>query len=268
MRDLEKMRNDAEDLERLLRLHTYPLAIRMLRSEAEIPPGARRPKRDEGHQYNVCQAFALSRRNGETVAMLKEDMYCFEPVVGYGMGEPPQEFLDGDNRYPGDVETREAGRRYAEQFPRLETGKYIGVVSAPLAKAGFEPDVVMIYCNSAQLVVLLMAREYKNGENLPTALSGHAACVYGVVPAITQGEYQVAVPCRGDHITAMAGDDEMIFTVPAEKFDEFMLGLRKIAVGEGKLARLPMVHEMKSGAVQPESYFRMAELMGMDISKP
>lgn len=60
MRDLEKMRNDAEDLERLLRLHTYPLAVRMLRSEAEIPPGARRPKRDEGRQYNVCQTFALS----------------------------------------------------------------------------------------------------------------------------------------------------------------------------------------------------------------
>ena len=96
MRDLEKMHKDAGDLERYLRLQTYPLAIRLLRSESEIPQDARRPKRDEGCQYNVCQAFALSRRNGYTMAMLKEDMYCFEPVVGYGMGEPPQEFLDGE----------------------------------------------------------------------------------------------------------------------------------------------------------------------------
>ncbi len=29
-----------------------------------------------------------------------------------------------------------------------------------------------------------------------------------------------------------------------------------------------MIHEMKPGAVQPESYFRMAELMGMDIRRP
>ena len=123
-------------------------------------------------------------------------MYCFEPVVGYGIGEPLEEFLDGGNRYPGDVETQEAGRRYAEQFPRLKTGEYVGVVSAPLAKATFEPDVVMIYCNPSQLVVLLMAREYKSGENLPTALSGHAACVYGVVPAVRDGTCQVAVPCR------------------------------------------------------------------------
>jgi len=266
--DLEKMHKDAEDLERYLRLQTYPLAIKLLRSESDIPADAKRPKRDEGCQYNVCQAFALSRRNGHTVAMLKEDMYCFEPVVGYGMGEPPQEFLDGQNRYPGDVETPEAGRRYAEQFPRLKAGEYIGVLSAPLSKAAFEPHVVTIYCNSAQLVVLLMAREYKTGENLPTALSGHAACVYGVVPAINNGECQVAVPCRGDHITAMAGDDEMIFTIPMGRFDEFMRGMRTIVEGEGKLTRLPMIHEMKPGAVQPESYFKMAELMGMDIQKP
>jgi uncharacterized protein (DUF169 family) len=200
--------------------------------------------------------------------MLKEDMYCFEPVVGYGMGEPPQEFMDGDNRYPGDVETQEAGRRYAEQFPRLETGEYIGVLSAPLGTATFEPDAITIYCNSAQLVVLLMAREYKTGENLPTALSGHAACVYGVIPAIQSGAYQVAVPCRGDHITAMAGDDEMIFTVSMRKFDEFMAGLRTIIGGEGKLTRLPMIHEMKPGAVQPESYAKMAALMGMEVSRP
>ncbi|MBN1629811.1 MAG: DUF169 domain-containing protein [Thermoleophilia bacterium] len=268
MIDLDTMHQDAEELEKYLRLQTYPLAIRLLRSESEIPVDARRPKRDEGCQYNVCQAFALSRRNGCTMAMLKEDMYCFEPVVGYGMGEPPQEFLDGQNRYPGDVATQEAGRRYAEQFPRLETGKYIGILSAPLAQASFEPDAVMIYCNPAQLVVLLMAGEYKTGENLPTALSGHAACVYGLVPAFCEGKYQVAVPCRGDHITAMAGDDEMIFTIPMTKFDEFMFGMRTVVGGEGKLTRLPMIHEMKPAAVQPESYFRMAELMGMDIRRP
>ena len=265
MTQLETMHNDAADLERFLRLQTYPLAIKLLRAEAEIPADAIRPKRDQGHQYNLCQTFALSRRNGSTIAMLKEDMYCFEPVIGYGMGVPPQEFLDGENRFPGDVETREAGRRYAEQFPRLEAGEYVGVLSAPLGIADFLPDAVTIYCDSSQLVVLLMAREYKTGGNLPTALSGHAACVYGVIPALQSGAYQVAVPCRGDHITAMAADDEMIFTIAWQKFDEFMTGLRTIVGGENKLTRLPMIHDMRPGAVQPPIYAKMAGLMGMDV---
>jgi len=266
--NLNDLHKAAEDLERYLRLQTYPLAIRLLRSESEIPAEAKRPRRDEGNLYNVCQAYAYSRRNGYTMAMLMEDMYCFEPVLGYGMAAPPQEFLNGESRYPADVETPEAGRRFAEQFPRLETGKYIGVVSAPLAKANFEPDVITIYCNSSQLVILLLAAEYRTGKNLPTALSGHAACVYAIVPAIKENKYQVAVPCRGDHITAMAGDDEMIFTLPMSKFNDFMLGMRRIIEGEGKLTRLPMIHEMRPGAVQPEAYSRMARLIGMDTSNP
>ncbi len=265
--DFQKLHKAADELEGCLRLQTYPLAIKLLRSESDIPPEARRPKKDEDRQYNLCQAFSLSRRNGYTMAMLLEDMSCFEPAVGYGLGEPPQEFMDGYNRYPGDVETLEAGKQYAEEFPKLKTGEYIGVLSAPLARANFEPDVVTIYCNSAQLVVLLMAREYGSGKNLPTALSGHAACVYGIVPAILEDKYQVAVPCRGDHITAMAGDDEMIFTIPGHRFDEFMVGMRKITEGDGNMTGLPMIHEMKAGARAPESYQRMAELMGMDIKE-
>jgi uncharacterized protein (DUF169 family) len=268
MIDLEQMHREAEQLERYMRLQTYPLAIKLLRTESDIPPEARRPKRDENRQYNLCQAFSFSRRNGDTMAMLKEDMVCFEPVVGYGLAEAPQEFMDGYNRYPEDVETQEAGKNYAAEFPKLKTGERLGVLSAPLTKASFEPDVITLYCNSTQLVILLMAKEYRDGHNLPTALSGHAACVYGIVPAMQQKKFQVAVPCRGDHITAMAGDDEMIFTIPMEKFDDFMLGMRKITETEDRLTRLPMVHEMKPEPQAPDSYYRIAQLMGMDIKKP
>lgn len=105
--------------------------------------------------------------------------------------------MEGYNRYPKDVATREAGRHYAEEFPRLEAGKYIGIASAPLKATNFEPDVVMIYCDSAQLGLLLLGREYQEGHNLKCFISGHAACVYGVVPAMQTGECQVAAPCRG-----------------------------------------------------------------------
>lgn len=262
MFDLEQMHKDAEELERRMRLQSYPLAIKLIQTEADIPGEAIRPKRDENHQYDLCQAFSLSRRNGDTMAMLKEDMWCFEPVVGYGLAEAPQYFLDGNNRYPRDVETQEAGRHYAEEFPTLESGKYIGVLSAPMTTASFEPDVVTVYCNSTQLVILLMAKEYRDGRNLPTALSGHAACVYGVVPAIQNRVYQVGVPCRGDHGVAMAGDDELIFTIPMEKFDDFMLGLRKIAETGTKL---PLVRRMKPERKLHESYAKIGRLMGMDV---
>ncbi len=141
-----------EELERRLRLKTFPLALKLLEKEEDIPEGAKRPKKDFGHHLSLCQTFQMSRREGKIMAMLKEDHWCFEPVVGYGLGEPPDYFMQGQNRYPKDVATPEAGKHYAEEFPRLEVGKYIGIASAPLRATNFEPDIVMVYCDSSSIV--------------------------------------------------------------------------------------------------------------------
>jgi len=267
MADLQRMQRNGEEIERRLRLQTFPIAIKLLRSEEDIPEGAVRPKKALGYHLLLCQAFQISRRMGITVAMLKEDMWCFEPVIGYGLAEPPQYFLDGYNRFPDDVETLEAGSNYAHEFPRLETGKYIGVVSAPLMTANFEPDVVMIYCNPAQLTVLLLASEYKDGHSLTSTLSGHAACVYPIVASIQDRKSQVAMPCRGDRCLAMAGDDELIFTVPIEKLEDLLSGLKGIEQTAG--SKLPVVRGiMLEPEVLPESYMKIGRMVGLDtVSK-
>jgi len=259
MEDLEVYRGYGDELERRLRLKTFPLALKLLENEADIPDGAQRPVRDFGHHLSLCQAFQISRREGMAVAMLKADNWCPEPVIGYGLGEPPKYFLEGHNRFPHDVETLEAGSHYAQEFPCLDVGRYIGVVSAPLRTANFEPDLVMIYCDSAQLSLLLLAREYKEGYDLKCSLSSHAACVYGVVPAIQSGECQVAIPCRGDHYRAMAGDDEIIFTVPKGRLDDLMTGFRYV---NSTGSRLPRGYTLQPEYPQRKSYEKIAKMMG------
>ncbi len=259
MASLKVYQEYGEEIERRLRLKTFPLALKLLKRGEEIPEGAKRPQKDFGHHLSLCQVFQISRREGKIMAMLKEDHWCFEPVVGYGLGEPPDYFMQGHNRYPKDVATLEAGKHYAEEFPRLEVGKYIGIVSAPLKATSFEPDIVMIYCDSAQLCLLLLGREYKEGYNLKCSISGHAACVYGVVPALQSGECQVAVPCRGDHYRAMAADEEMIFTVPKNKLEDLVLGLRRI---EATGSKLPVGYSFRPEYPLLESYKKIGEMMG------
>jgi uncharacterized protein (DUF169 family) len=262
--DLSIFHEYGEELEKRLRLQTFPLAIKLLEKEGDIPEEATRPKRDLGEHLALCQGFATSRREGTTIAMLKEDMECFEPVVGYGIEEPPQYFLEGNNRYPHDVATLEAGANYAHEFPRLQYGKYIGVVSAPSAKTVFEPDVVTIYCNSEQLSLLLLGRECQDGFNLKCSLSSHAACVYAIVPAIQSGNYQVAIPCRGDrYFYGIAGDDEMIFTAPKEKLEELMMGLRYVHESG---SRLPRAYGKGPPDFEGESpYVKIGRMLGMEV---
>ncbi len=259
MADLKGYQEYGEELERRLRLKTFPVALKLLRSEQDIPAGATRPLKDFGHHLSLCQVFQLSRREGRLMAMLKEDHWCFTPVVGYGLGEPPADFLEGHTGYPRYVATLEAGRHHAEEFPRLKVGDYIGVASAPLRTTSFEPDLVMIYCDSSQLCLLLLGREYRDGYNLKCEISGHAACVYGVVPAMKSEQCQVAVPCRGDHYRAMAADEEMIFTVPRAKLDDLMLGLRSI---EKTGSKLPTGYSFLPEYPLPESYKKIAQMMG------
>jgi len=248
----------AQELERRLRLPSDVLAIRMLKGEEEIPRGAQRPLRDWGYRVPLCQGYVLSRREGQTIAMFQEDMLCCEPVIGYGWARPPRYFLEGHNRYPQDVKDLKAGKNYAADFPRIPVGRYKGVVSAPLGKVRFEPDMILIYADSAQLSLLLLGREYRDGHDLKCSLSSHAACVYAVIPALKSGQCQVAVPCRGDRYFAMAGDDEIIFTVPTSRIEVLLQGLRHV---EKYGSRLPRNPAMQREPKFPKSYMEILEMM-------
>lgn len=245
-------------IEEQIRPSTYPMAVKMLEVEKDMPSEAKRPKRDYGACMATCQCFALSRKYGETVAQLIEDMWCPEPVIGFGLAEPPKYFLDGHNRYPGGVASLEAGANWAREFPRLEAGRYAGIVSAPLRTASFEPDVAVIYCNSAQLLRLLLGIAYKDGRDITSVLGGHAACVYAVVPPLLKGGCQVAVPCRGDRGRAGAYDDEMIFSVPKGQIGRLAHGLEQKGTGSYPTG-ISMVPEYELS----ESYAELARLMGM-----
>jgi uncharacterized protein (DUF169 family) len=258
--ELKQVHEYAAELERKLRLRTYPLAIKMIEREEDIPRGAKRPLRDFGAHFDLCQLFATSRRSGSVIVATKEDNWCCEPVIGMGLAEPPQEFLEGHNRYPQDVESLQAGKNYASDFPRLPAGKYFGIMSAPLAKTPVAPDVIVMYVDSEQLSLLMLAREYKDGHDLKVNLSSHAACVYGVVPSIQNGECSVAVPCRGDHYFAMAGNDEIIFTIPLGKLEDIILGLRHV---ESSGSKLPRNFKMKPEPEHPASYMAIAHKIGM-----
>ena len=114
MTTVKEYNSYGEDLEKLLMLRTSPLAVKMIEKEADIPEGAFRPRKDKGHHYAQCQAFALSRREKLTVAMLKEDNWCPAPVTAYGLDERPER----PDMRPGSSHLRGRGcRRGAERIP-------------------------------------------------------------------------------------------------------------------------------------------------------
>ncbi len=253
-----------EELEKRLRLKTFPLALKMLARKDDIPEGAIRPKKDLHLHLALCQGWAMSRREGTSVAMLKEDMWCYVPVMAFGFAQFPEYYLEGHMGFPSKVSSLAAAKKMAHAFPRLEYGGYVGVVSAPLKAANFEPDLVVIYCNSVQLMSLLSGVKYREGHIVTSKLDPSAACVQCTVPALHSGDCQVSIPCLGDRRLAMAQDDEMIFSVPKERLEDLISGLRHSdEIGNG----LPVKFEMRPDYPLSEGYAKMGKMLGMEIQE-
>lgn len=197
-----------EELEKKFGLRTSPMAVRMLESEDDIPGGAVRPSKDMGNRIAQCQAFALTRRENKTIAMLKEDNNCFAPLIAYGHVDKPD-----DPEY-----------QLFMGFPAFERGKYIGIVSAPLKSAAFEPDAVVIYSNTAQMRGLIMFLHFAQKEDELQYHFFPPVCSYLMVPVIKNQKYMVALPDPGEHMRALPGEDEIIISIPGAKMDDVMDG--------------------------------------------
>lgn len=231
----------------------------MLKDKNEIPMEAITPKEAFGRRLSICQGFSLSRHNGMILYQLYEDMWCPEPVIGLGLVEPPEFFIKGYLRYPDSVESLEAGETWAREFPRFNLEEYIGLVYSPLTKITFDPDVIIIYCNSIQLTKILEGLEYKaeRGRDIDVRISPHAPYVYALVLPIRSGKCQLSIPCGGSRRHAGIHDDELIFSIPKEKLEDFILGLEKTN------ASYPLELEKDLEYPLSSSYLKLASLMGI-----
>jgi uncharacterized protein (DUF169 family) len=251
------------DLEKMLFLRTYPIAIKMLKSESEVPEAAIRPKKDRGEHYAMCQAFALVRRQGMTLAMFIEDHWCFEPIISYGLVETPQDYLEGFTNLFF-IADKEAAERHARKMARLPVGEYAGMVLGPLKTANFVPDLTMIYCNTAQLRHLLLSLRYLHGTQVNSTIDPIGSCVHSVVPSILNDECYITVPDPGDFERAGAQDDEMILTVPTKRLKELMDGVYHFEKG---MAFRNFNYSVQPDFQQPPFYQEYFKRWGLDAPK-
>jgi uncharacterized protein (DUF169 family) len=262
---IETFNTYGSDLEKLMFLRTYPIALKFLKSEAEIPQGAVRPKKDRGEHYAICQAFAVARRQGTTLAMFLEDHWCFEPIISYGLVETPKDYLEGfTNSFF--IADKEAAAKHAREMTRIPVGKYPGMVFGPLKTAKFAPDLTMIYSNTAQLRHLLLALRYSKGTQVTSTIDPIGSCVHSVVPSLLNGECAVTVPDPGDFERAGAQEDEMILTVPTRRLQELLDGVyhfEKSGMGYKKFA-----YAVSPDFKQPPFYQEYFKKWGLDGPKP
>ena len=149
-------------MELLMRLKSFPVAFKMLekREELEKIPFMRKPK----HKATLCQLITLVRNFDWTIGVdLGDFMNPTCPSI-IGLTDIPELNKDGTFRSIVWVKTKEDGRKYEASIPRLPLGKYEAVAMAPLAYNPFDPDIVLIYANPAQMMLLINSLQFEDYE--------------------------------------------------------------------------------------------------------
>jgi uncharacterized protein (DUF169 family) len=254
---LANLKQIDEALTYYLRPQTFPLAIRMCGPEEELPEKTRTPKKDAGIDISLCHALNMARRYGWVMAVDKLQS-CY--VAGISMGFLPllPDVVDGTFQESLKLwgMTKKQAAAAIENLPKFECGRYKSVLMAPLTKATFEPHLVLVYGNPAQIWILLTG--YLNGTgktSLNATLAVGAGCANYITRAVTEDECQFTLLSLGERLIPHTQDYECAFSIPMTKIEKTIQGLEighKIGV-----FRYPIPTFLRYDSPHPPGYEKM-----------
>jgi uncharacterized protein (DUF169 family) len=209
-----------------IRPQTYPIAIRVCQSADELPDGVMVPSKALGREILACQTFTLARRMKTTVAIAKEDQHCPFGQLALGFAPVTERFLQGEFT-TGYLPTREAAAKAAETMPKLEYGKYSHLLVGPLESAEFEPHIILVYGDPAQIMKLIQGALRGTGKALASESMGAFACSGVIAGTLASGECSYFVPGGGERVGASTQDHEMSFAIPMARVEAVIRGMEE-----------------------------------------
>jgi uncharacterized protein (DUF169 family) len=245
-----------EALGRFVRLGSFPLAVRMTRTDDKLSERTRRPRRDMDITVAVCQTFSIARHYGWQIAVGAEDINCPLALNAFGFKEEVEPFSCGDMCAGMFTETRQAGVRTESEVPRFNFGEYRYILAAPISRADFQPQLYLIYGNSAQIMRLLTAVLFKKGGYITSKFSGRLDCADICIETLRTGKPQIILPCYGDRVFGQTQDDEMAITLPVGIEDDIIAGLEGTHKGG---IRYPIPKFLKYSPQYPKHYYKAFE---------
>ena len=229
LKDLLEKYNQA--LSFYLRPSTFPVAIKMVDDLAMVGPKAKRPKKQLGINMFLCQAINVSRRNGWSIYLDKNDISCASALFYLGLAKAPEAYWRGEFVFAPYNQTPQARARRSRSFPSFPLKKYKGILISPLIKSDFEPDSVLIYGNPAQMMRLTQACVFKSGAPLNFKAQGGGSCSFEVVGPVLTNKASMVLPGNGERIFGQVHDDEMVFAIPFHKMKDIVAYLEQTHKG-------------------------------------
>jgi len=215
------------ELENTLRLKTKVIAYRKLERSQDLDqiPGVRRIDR----QITFCQVPFMARVAGLTIGITKDDSMGARCRRFCGLHEATESemFQEAALLSTTWFHSPEDALEQQLDYPEMPAGE--AIVLAPLIEEKFEPDVIMVYGNPAQIMMLLCGLQKRKYERFWFSFIGEGACSDSLARCYVTGKPALSIACYGERAIGDVADDEILVALPPGELERAVLGLKELA---------------------------------------
>ncbi len=244
-------------LEERLRLDSAPVAIRMLPPGAEPPDGLL----ERSKVLSFCQFVVAAATGRYPLWVTRENLGCHNARIAFGMYDPERDSAMVEKAVRTTVGVyapdADAARKLIASKPAIPPGRVGGLAVAPLEKASFEPDTVLMIVVPWQAYFALDDYMYATGDApLPLEVGTNSlVCAFCAVRAGYLGKISLTSACTGGRSYAGIERTQLTLAFPASKLGALLRGIRE----RSKRVPYPGMIAMPAPAPMPPKHILMPE---------
>ncbi len=217
-----------DDLNRLLRLRTTPIGMKMFTTveEMEAIPKIRRPK----SIHTTDQIVGMASRLNWTVGITNDDLVGPQCGAVIGLHPRDEEWLSGDRMAGVWFETIEDSSVHQHAMHTVPFGTYQAMAVSPLVTGRLDPpDIALIYATPAQMILLINGLQWSGYQNFEWGCVGESSCSDSWGRALATGQPSVSIPCFAERRYGGVQDDELLMATPPSFLPKAIAGLEALS---------------------------------------
>ncbi|MEC7413204.1 MAG: DUF169 domain-containing protein [Pseudomonadota bacterium] len=216
------------DLNRLLRLRTTPIGMKLFESMDEMTAieRIRRPK----DVHTTDQIVGQAARNGWTVGITAEDLVGAQCSTVIGLHPRNEDWLSGDRMNGVWFGSQEDAAAHQKAMDVVDYGKYQAMAVSPLSSGRLNPpDICLIYATPAQMILFINGLQWAGYKKLDFGCVGESACADSWGRALATGEPSLSLPCYAERRYGGVMEDELLMAIPPHFLPKVIQGLEALA---------------------------------------
>jgi uncharacterized protein (DUF169 family) len=216
------------DLNRLLRLRTTPIGMKMFATVAEMEaiPKIRRPQ----SVHTTDQIVGQASRNGWTVGITVEDLVGAQCSTVIGLSPRSEEWLSGERMTGVWYSTASDAAAHQAAMDVVAFGAYQAMAVSPLTSGRLDPpDICLIYATPAQMILFINGLQWAGYRKLEWGCVGESSCADSWGRALATGEPSLSIPCFAERRYGGVMEDELLMAIPPSYLPKVIAGLEALS---------------------------------------